>query len=430
MRKLLALLGLVLIPLGFGNMALAQSGSDSSGTHSYNLECVGEDLIVANTGSGRIQFLYSLASAQPVIFLDAGESRNLGTPGEDTGPPGTGFEVGFEEPVGSGFYYGLDAGGFPDCIDTPEEPEDPTYSATGQIVCEGPQIRVNNTGTGHFLVWEEMTLTYQQVFAGQSGLIPWETGDDGNLVDPMNWVARYTSGGGSATAGYGSFTVAQYHAQCDNVVPPEEDEAPSLLNECRGADWYLVHPDESPATTFAYRLGNPFTGEVLYDGNYTSNNPDAVYGEILVPAGTDEVGYADDFNEVHTNTRPEACGGPATPTTPTEPPTTGPAGSVIRNLSVLAGGGFVAAGSEIGPGAATFGAAGFGPGEQVTVTLHSTPRGLGTVTADASGNVSITFEVLASDGAGEHRVEFTGPSGTVSVPFTLVLPAASLPETR
>ena len=64
-------------------------------------------------------------------------------------------------------------------------------------------------------------------------------------------------------------------------------------------------------------------------------------------------------------------------------------------------------------------------GEQVDVTLFSTPRGLGTVTAADSGNVSITFEVLASDGAGEHRVEFSGPSGTFSVPFTLVLPAQS-----
>ena len=75
----------------------------------------------------------------------------------------------------------------------------------------------------------------------------------------------------------------------------------------------------------------------------------------------------------------------------------------------------------------TFGATGFAPGEAVEVTLFSTPRALGTVTADTSGNASITFEVLASDGAGEHRVEFSGPSGTFSVPFTLVLPGRQRP---
>ena len=84
--------------------------------------------------------------------MNAGESRNFGTPGEDTGPPGTYFEVSFEDPDGSGFFHGLDEGTFPDCVGTPEEPENPTYSAAAQIVCAGPQIQVNNTGTGHFLV--------------------------------------------------------------------------------------------------------------------------------------------------------------------------------------------------------------------------------------------------------------------------------------
>ena len=129
-----------------------------------------------------------------------------------------------------------------------------------------------------------------------------------------------------------------------------------------------------------------------------------------------------------TETPAEVCGG-TTPTT-TAPSTTGPSGSVIRNIGVARGSGFVAAGAEIGPGSATFGVTGFAAGEQITVTLHSTPRALGTVTADARGVASITFEVLASDGAGEHGVEFSGPSGTFSVPFTLVLPAQSLPVTR
>ena len=169
--------------------------------------------------------------------------------------------------------------------------------------------------------------------------------------------------------------------------------------------------------TYAYRMS---TGDILYDADYTSNNPAAVYGEVLIPAGVNEVGYADDFNSVHNATRPAACGGPTTPTEPTtpgQPPTNTP------GLNPVEGDGFVAPGSEVGPGQATFGVSGFQPGEQVGVMLFSTPRSLGSATADADGNVSITFELLASDGAGEHRVEFSGLSGTVSVPFTLVLPA-------
>ena len=170
----------------------------------------------------------------------------------------------------------------------------------------------------------------------------------------------------------------------------------------------------------------------------TTIDPRYAYGEYLVPVGEDLAAGQDDFNGVFEIERPDCTtdgggGGPTTtapPTTtptPTEP-TTPPAEAPV--LAPIVGDGFVAPGAEIGPGAATFGASGFAAGEEVSVTLHSTPRSLGTVTADANGNASITFEVLASDGAGEHRVQFSGPSGTVSVPFTLVLPAQSLPVTR
>ena len=106
-----------------------------------------------------------------------------------------------------------------------------------------------------------------------------------------------------------------------------------------------------------------------------------------------------------------------------EPTTATPA------LNPVTGEGYVAPGAEIGPGQATFGASGFAPGEEVGVTLLSTPRSLGTVTADDAGAASITFEVLASDGAGEHHVVFSGPSGSVSIPFTLVLPGAATTTT-
>jgi hypothetical protein len=214
--------------------------------------------------------------------------------------------------------------------------------------------------------------------------------------------------------------------QPNNPVP---DEAPELPSECRGDDWYLVNPDvDGVPYTFAYRLS---TGDILVDPDYTSNNPAAVQGEVLIPADLDEVGYADDFNVTHTAVRPAECGGPTSPTTPTTPTTpTEPTTPSAPALAALTGDGFVAPGAEIGPGMATFGATGFAAGETVEVVLHSMPRPLGTVMASDAGVASITFEVLASDGAGEHSVVFTGPSGTVAVPFILVVPAQTLPQTR
>ena len=343
MRKAVALLGLVLIPMGFGGSALAREGRDSSGQFGYALECV--------TGGG---------VSEP-LFIN--QSLNSGAITVQDGAGNT------------------------------------------QFVLQG---------------------------FDNSGRYDWDGG----------WQVIYDDGGGFQILDAGTETPAEV---CGGTTPtttapqttqpnsPSPDESPLLISECRGADWYLVNPDvDGVAYTFAYRIGFPING-VLYDPDYVSNNPNnALYGEVLVPAGTNEVGYADDFNVQHTATRPEACGGPTTPTEPTTPttPTTGPSGSVIRNIGVARGSGFVAAGAEIGPGSATFGVTGFAAGEQITVTLHSTPRALGTVTADASGVASITFEVLAADGAGEHRVEFSGPSGTFSVPFTLVLPEQSLPVTR
>ena len=63
---------------------------------------------------------------------------------------------------------------------------------------------------------------------------------------------------------------------------------------------------------------------------------------------------------------------------------------------------------------------GFQPGEPVTATLFSTPRSLGTATADAGGTVTYVFTAEADDGFGAHSVSLTGPlSGTVAVSFVL-----------
>jgi hypothetical protein len=113
------------------------------------------------------------------------------------------------------------------------------------------------------------------------------------------------------------------------------------------------------------------------------------------------------------------------------PDTTAPSTSIPPNTPGLVPG--VGAGATVSPGeVVTVGATGFQPGEQVGVTLFSTPRSLGTVIADDTGAVGVTFSVLASDGAGLHHVVFSGPSGTVSVPITVVLAAQAeeLPTTR
>lgn len=73
-------------------------------------------------------------------------------------------------------------------------------------------------------------------------------------------------------------------------------------------------------------------------------------------------------------------------------------------------------------------ASGFDPGEAVSATLFSTPRTLGTRSADDTGRVTVTFEIRADDGAGAHRVVLVGAtSGTVEVALTIA--AAELPAT-
>lgn len=78
-------------------------------------------------------------------------------------------------------------------------------------------------------------------------------------------------------------------------------------------------------------------------------------------------------------------------------------------------------------GKQTVSASGFAAGEKVSAVLHSTPVSLGTVTATANGDVSLTFTVPADLAAGTHSVEFTGlTSGlTASVSFTVAAPAAA-----
>jgi hypothetical protein len=71
--------------------------------------------------------------------------------------------------------------------------------------------------------------------------------------------------------------------------------------------------------------------------------------------------------------------------------------------------------------------AGFAPGEQVSVVIHSTPVDLGTFTADATGTVAAAISLPESAEAGAHRLVLTGPTtGERSVAFRL---AAAVRET-
>ncbi len=62
-------------------------------------------------------------------------------------------------------------------------------------------------------------------------------------------------------------------------------------------------------------------------------------------------------------------------------------------------------------------ASGFAAGEEVTVTVNSTPMLLGSVTADADGSVTYVFTVPTSLEAGAHTLVLAGSSTSVTVPF-------------
>jgi uncharacterized repeat protein (TIGR02543 family) len=62
---------------------------------------------------------------------------------------------------------------------------------------------------------------------------------------------------------------------------------------------------------------------------------------------------------------------------------------------------------------------GFDPGEQVTVELHSSPVTLGTVTANAAGNISGAVVIPADTEVGEHTIVVVSAAGTFTSPITV-----------
>lgn len=66
----------------------------------------------------------------------------------------------------------------------------------------------------------------------------------------------------------------------------------------------------------------------------------------------------------------------------------------------------------------------------MAATLYSTPRPLGTATADATGAVTFQFEIGSGIEPGVHRVVLEGErSGTVQIEFTVEQGGGQLPAT-
>ncbi|WP_051259440.1 alpha-L-fucosidase [Schaalia suimastitidis] len=71
-------------------------------------------------------------------------------------------------------------------------------------------------------------------------------------------------------------------------------------------------------------------------------------------------------------------------------------------------------------GTVTFSAANFVPGELVTFTVHSTPRVIGTATADQTGRATLTWTVPVEMELGAHRIVMSSAHHETSGTFTIV----------
>lgn len=68
--------------------------------------------------------------------------------------------------------------------------------------------------------------------------------------------------------------------------------------------------------------------------------------------------------------------------------------------------------SSVGPGGSlTVGGTGFVDNESITLTLHSTPVVLATLTSSGAGTFSITVSIPSSTAPGAHQIIATGASG-------------------
>lgn len=114
---------------------------------------------------------------------------------------------------------------------------------------------------------------------------------------------------------------------------------------------------------------------------------------------------------------PVAC--PAGPG-PVDPPPPGGSGQPTVSLASAT----VTVGGQL---AGTAG--GFEPGEDVVATLYSTPRVLGTLAADAEGQVQFSFPVPADLEPGDHRLELVGQQSGRTVSIDVEVLGVAVPGT-
>ena len=70
-------------------------------------------------------------------------------------------------------------------------------------------------------------------------------------------------------------------------------------------------------------------------------------------------------------------------------------------------------------------ASGFAPDETVDATLHSTAVSLGSVTADADGNINATVTIPLGTSTGPHELLFTGQTSGLTATLPVLIPAPS-----
>ena len=183
--------------------ATARSGSDSSGQHSYDLECVDGTPTFTNTGSGDI-LVQNPAGTTTYLYLNAGNSGEYDWSGD--------WKVAFPDPPNSANYVVFDSGGPIDCDDEPQL----TYSATAEIVCAGPGVKVTNTGSGDLIAYGATIGTRTELPAGASHTLAWGTGGPASdLLDPTGWDVLREDNGAEIDVTGGTFSLAQYNAKCN-----------------------------------------------------------------------------------------------------------------------------------------------------------------------------------------------------------------------
>jgi LPXTG-motif cell wall-anchored protein len=188
-----------------------------------------------------------------------------------------------------------------------------------------------------------------------------------------------------------------------------------------GADCAPSTDPANPVAAFAFLdLGEDVPVEV---GNMVDPDSDGTWSmSLTIPAGFasgtyDLVAVCADYlgeNELLYPTVTLTVGASA-PAAPAAPATCG------ANCQVVAPGTTLTPGAAVAPGVLrNLALYGYLPFEQVKLVLHSTPRTLGTFTADANGIVVVAFRVPAGTEAGAHTLKVTRADGSiVSYPITI-----------